>query len=750
MAISDDDAEVARIRSSAFQTSQAVFTARERAAGELRSAREALEESTRRLELALSAGRLGDWTWDASNDLVTLSDRASDIFNLPRAQPVSWANMRDLLHEDDRERARKAVEDSLASRGHYSIEYRLLLPSGVRWIAANGFGIYGEDGAVRGMVGVVRDVTQRRQAEQELREQTRTLEVLNDTWTAIAAELDLQSVVQLITDRATELSGAQFGAFFYNVIDRTGESFLLYTLSGGPREAFERFGLPRNTPVFETTFRGLGVVRSDDITKDPRYGTMAPHHGMPKGHLPVCSYLAVPVKSRTGEVIGGLFFGHPEPAVFTEASERLVRGIAVQAGIAIDNARLYEAAQKAAEERSALLESERLARGAAERMSDMKDQFLATLSHELRTPLNAIVGWAHVLRRGPKDQADLVKGLDTIERNARAQAQLIEDLLDVSRITSGKVRLDVQPLQPSVFIDAAIDALMPAAEAKGLKVARVLDPAAGPISGDPGRLQQVVWNLVSNAIKFTPRGGKVQVLLERIGSHIEINVADTGIGIKSEFLPHLFERFRQGDASTTRKFGGLGLGLSIVKSLVELHGGTVRANSPGEERGTTITVLLPLTVVHRSDDAGPRVHPLSAASDAATFPRLDLSGIKVLVVDDQPDARDLIQRVLEDCEARVFSTASAEEALPLLDAEKPNILISDIGMPGVDGFEFLRRVRATGSRVPAVALTAFASSTDRTRALRAGFLVHVAKPVDPAELVATVASVVGRARLDDA
>ena len=265
--------------------------------------------------------------------------------------------------------------------------------------------------------------------------------------------------------------------------------------------------------------------------------------------------------------------------MFTERAERLVGAIAAQAGIAIDNARLYEAAQRAAEERRHLLESERSARAAAERMSELKDEFLATLSHELRTPLTAIVGWAHVLKQGAKTPADLARGLDTIERNARVQAQLIDDLLDMSRITSGKMRLDVQSIKPIGFVQAAIDTVRPAAEAKGIRIVTVLDPAAGPISGDPSRLQQVIWNLLSNAVKFTPKGGSVQVLLERSNSHVQITVADTGMGIKPEFIQHLFERFRQADASTTRQHGGLGLGLSIVKHLLELHGGTVQVNS---------------------------------------------------------------------------------------------------------------------------------------------------------------------------
>jgi len=404
--------------------------------------------------------------------------------------------------------------------------------------------------------------------------------------------------------------------------------------------------------------------------------------------------------------------------------------------------------RRAEKERSQLLESERVARAEAERANSMKDEFLATLSHELRTPLNAILGWAQMLRIRNTSQADLHQALEVIERNARMQTQLVEDLLDMSRITSGKMRLDIQPVEPVSFVEAAIETVRPAAEAKGIRLSKLLDPAAGPIMGDPNRLQQVVWNLLSNAIKFTPRNGRVQVVLQRVNSHIEITVADTGIGITPEFLPHVFDRFRQGDASRTRAVQGLGLGLAIVKHLVELHGGTALVASPGENCGTTFTIRLPLIVVHRDTEDGERLHPKGPRGIASEFKRSDLSGIRVLVVDDGADARELIRRVLAECDAEVLVASTGGEALGVVEQAKPDVLVSDIGMPDMDGYELLRRVRALGhakgGRLAAIALTAFARSEDRTRALRAGFLAHVAKPVDPSELVATVASVVGR------
>ena len=397
-------------------------------------------------------------------------------------------------------------------------------------------------------------------------------------------------------------------------------------------------------------------------------------------------------------------------------------------------------------DRKAQLESERAARNSAERTSDIKDEFLATLSHELRTPLNAILGWSKILRSGAKDTNDLAKGLEAIERNARAQTQLIEDLLDMSRITSGKLRLDMQPVRPASFIEEAVDTVKTAADTKEIRLERVLDPSVGPISGDPVRLKQVVWNLLSNAIKFTPHGGRVRVTLERADAYIEISVADTGCGVKPEFLPHLFERFRQEDSSSTRHHGGLGLGLSIVKTLVDLHAGTVHASSPGVDQGTTVTVRLPSTAPAR--ESVERRHRAATQAATTNLTPTELEGLTVLVVDDQADARDLIRRVLEDCAATVLTAATADEALRLIERRRPHVLVTDIGMPDVDGYELLKRVRALGmtrgGRLPAIALTAFARSEDRTKALRAGFMVHVAKPVDPSELVATVASVAGR------
>lgn len=400
--------------------------------------------------------------------------------------------------------------------------------------------------------------------------------------------------------------------------------------------------------------------------------------------------------------------------------------------------------KKTEEEREKLLGSERAARNEAERASRLKDEFLLTLSHELRTPLNAILGWSQLLRKGTMDAAKVAHGLDTIERNVRVQAQLIDDLLDMSRIISGKIRLNVQRVELGSVVEAAVETVRLSAEAKEIRLQQVLDPLAGIVSGDPARLQQIVWNLLSNAIKFTPKGGRVQVVLERVNSHLEISVIDTGQGIKPEFLPHVFDRFRQADASITRNHGGLGLGLSIARSLTELHGGSIRVKSVGENKGATFIVSLPLVVVHPEEVELDGFDWNGRMGISGDYQEPALNGVKVLVVDDEPDARELIRVVLEGCNAEVVTAASAEEALEVLKHDKPHVLISDIGMPQEDGYQFIRKVRTLdpdrGGMIPAVALTAYARAEDRKRALLSGYQMHISKPVEPSELVAVVSS----------
>jgi PAS domain S-box-containing protein len=397
-----------------------------------------------------------------------------------------------------------------------------------------------------------------------------------------------------------------------------------------------------------------------------------------------------------------------------------------------------DAQRRVAEERERLLTAERAARSEAERAARVKDEFVATLSHELRTPLNAIVGWAQFLLRDASDPGRVHKGLEVIDRNARLQAQMVDDLLDLSRIISGKLRLDIGQVDLRQVIDDVISSLQPAADAKEIE-ARTELAECGLIQGDPSRLQQVMWNLLSNAIKFTDRQGKVTVrLVERHGS-VEISVTDTGQGISAEFMPHVFERFRQADASTTRQFGGLGLGLSIAKQLTELHGGLISVDSEGEGRGATFHVVLPIARSTRA--AVPVADPVPVDPER-------LAGLRVLVVEDEDDARELTRQILESLGARVTAVSNTPAALAAFDLERPDVIVSDLGMPGQDGYELIRQLRireaALGGLTPAAALTAQARSEDRKRALMAGFQSHLAKPVDPVELSAVVAELAGR------
>jgi PAS domain S-box-containing protein len=402
--------------------------------------------------------------------------------------------------------------------------------------------------------------------------------------------------------------------------------------------------------------------------------------------------------------------------------------------------------RKVEEQRAQLLVSERAARSEAERASRMKDEFLATLSHELRTPLTAIVGWSQILVRGRSSSAEIAQGIDAVDRNARALTKLVEDLLDMSSILSGKLRLDMQAVAPRSFVEAAIETIKPTAEAKRVRLESELDTGVSWLRGDANRLQQVVWNLLTNAVKFTPEGGLVRVVLKQAGSRVQLSVTDTGQGISAEFLPFVFDRFRQADASIRRRHGGLGIGLAIVKQLVELHGGDVAVKSAGEGLGTTFVVSLPVVRLQQ----GPLLEPRD--SDASRGDRngsaVDLSGLNVLVVDDEPDSCRLVKLVLRECHADVVIASSALEGLQLIETAAPDILISDIGMPDVDGYEFLRRLRAleTGHarNVPAIALTAFAHPEDEAKSLAAGYSIHLSKPVAPETLAATVASLMGR------
>jgi PAS domain S-box-containing protein len=838
-----------------------------------------------------------------------------------------------------------------------------------------------------------------------------------------AAELDVHRLVQSITDAATELTNAQFGAFFYNLVDARGESYTLYTISGVPREMFEQFPMPRNTEIFAPTFSGTGIVRSADIRLDPRYGQNPPYHGMPVGHLPVASYLAVPVVSRSGEVLGGLFFGHAETGVFTENEEQVAVALAAQASIGIDNTRLYEALRKereqlvrnearykslvmarpatqaiwvtdatgglsdelstwreltgqtieevrdggwvealhpedragmlaawqhsldtstplahafrlhlrdgsyrwfrttgvpivddgkvtewvgttidihdqwVAEEGARLLintsevlgtsldyettlrtvaklvvpeladwcaldivdeqrgdlqrvavvhidpakvelahdlrrryppepgidtvarvvrtgvsemmthvpdelieraardpehaaiiralrimsfmvvplrargrilgamllvssESQRrfteadlrlaeeFARRAAigidnarlyrdaQAANRAKDEFLATLSHELRTPMTAVIGWARMLKMGLEPE-EAVEAIDAIEKSAAVQSQLIEDILDMSRIMAGKLHIDMRPVDLRTITNHALAAVHPTATVKGIELLTSFTPSPTSVMGDDARMQQIVWNLLTNAIKFTPAGGRVEVRIETTSDVVRLSVRDTGEGIDPSFLPSVFEPFRQQDSSTTRVHGGIGLGLAIVHRLVELHRGSIQAVSAGKSLGATFTVELPR--IEEGHSTAPR--------NALTPELTPLDGITVLVLDDQAETRDVLSAILRRCRAQVTAVASVREAMALLAARRFDVILSDIAMPDEDGYEFVRQLRAldsTAARTPVIAATAFGRAEERQNALRSGFDAYLQKPIEPPVLSSVIRELASR------
>lgn len=564
-----------------------------------------------------------------------------------------------------------------------------------RWCGAYVYPVKDDAGRVKEVVLVHNDVTEQRMAEEALRDSEERLRAIFQQTEAGIAQVDLSGRFVLVNDRYAQIAG------------RSHEEL--------------------------SNLRMQDITHPDDL----------PHS---------LALLQQAISDGTPFVIEKRYVRPDGSHAWVSNSVSVIRGAdgkpdgVVAATVDITDRRRAEA------EREQLLESERAARVEAERASRMKDEFLATLSHELRTPLNAILGWSQVLTRGSRDEGDLTKGLQTIERNARAQTQIIEDLLDMSRIVSGKVRLDVQRVDLGELVRLAVETVRPSAEVRGIRLQTVLDPNAGPVSGDPNRLQQVFWNLLSNAVKFTPKGGRVQVVLERVNSDVEVSVIDTGEGIRPDFLPHVFDRFRQGDPTTTRNHGGLGLGLSIVKELVELNGGSVRVRSLGTGHGATFVVRLPVTVIRpEAEPAGERRHPrASPSSMAPTDNCVRIEGVKVLIVDDEPDARALVKRLLEDCGVEVSTAASAAEALDTLQSQRPHVLISDVGMPGEDGYSLIRRVRALGPEhggdVPAVALTAYARSEDRTRSILAGFQLHIAKPIEASELIAVIAALAGRSR----
>ncbi|MGH9881549.1 MAG: response regulator, partial [Pyrinomonadaceae bacterium] len=497
--------------------------------------------------------------------------------------------------------------------------------------------------------------------------------------------------------------------------------------------------------------RPLRLNEFDELLRDGESSTHWAH-----------SFLGAPILSSSG-VCGYLYLLNKVNAEdFSEADERLAATLATQVAISYENAKLYSDVQRhaadlqmemaerkqAEEERAQLLIREQAARADAEKANRTKDEFLATLSHELRTPLSAILGWTHLVRTGKLDETQMARALETIERNARSQSQLIDDLLDVSRIITGKLQIELRPVDLSSVIETAMDALRPAFEAKAINFETKLEPTACLVLGEANRLQQIFWNLFSNAVKFTPQDGKVCVEVKRRASRVQISVSDSGIGISGEFLPYIFDRFRQADGSTTRVHGGLGLGLAIVKHLVQLHQGTIEVESEGQNRGACFTINLPLASAAVAQDPANSAVSEFDNDGLSSVSSTILKGLRILVVDDESDSRELVTAILTRFGSDVKCTECAEEAIQAFKEWEPDVLVSDIGMPQEDGYSLIKKLRKLRTKrakqLPAIALTAYATDEDRTRVLSAGFQMHVAKPIEAQVLVMSIAAAVGR------
>jgi PAS domain S-box-containing protein len=670
------------------------------------------------------------WATPPSGEFVEEQPGWSVFTGQTRAEYQGWGWL-DAVHPEDRELTVRSWEASLSTRTPYQLEYRLRRQDGVyRHMLARAVPVLEKDGRVREWVGAHRDVTRQRQGEAELerlltREQRHAtqLQGLASAALVISEADSIDQVLRAITEQAREVIGAH-------------QCITSVTLEGGWAQAVHATSMSEKYASFrdwKESPEGTGLyswvcrlnlpmrLTQTEMETHPAWKGFGRHKGR---HPPLRGWLAAPLVGRDGRNLGLIQLSDRYEADFSAEDEAILVQLARMASVAIENTRLMAETQAA---------------------NRAKDEFLAVMSHELRTPLTAVLGWTQMLRSRQNDAKAVDKGLAVIERNARTLAQLIEDVLDVSRIITGKLTLHRKGVELVGVVQAAVEVVRPHAEQKNVSVALEVDVGGNGTAmlvGDPGRLQQVCWNLLVNAVKFTPQGGRVVVRVDRSEQELRVRVTDTGKGIRAESLPHLFERFWQADGSATREHGGLGLGLAIVHHLVGLHGGAVRAESGGEGKGSTFIVTLPVPAVL------PEAQPEALPGTEPAVPLVKLDGVSVLLVEDAPDARELIALMLRERGAQVSTASNAGEAMERLKTELPDVLVSDIGLPGENGHALLRRVRAWAEArdqwVPAIALTAYASAEDARRAYRAGFQVHLSKPLEPATLIEAVARLAGR------
>jgi PAS domain S-box-containing protein len=649
----------------------------------------ALRASRERLILAQQVGKIGTCEWNVQTGELIWTEEMEALFGLaPGSFEGSYEHWLKRLHPDDRLSADIAARRTTTEGADFDTEFRIILPDGkIRWVAAKAKIFYDDAGKPDRLIGVNMDITEqqaalheRKQAEKALLQREAELRLVTNAVPALISFVD--------ADQRYRFNNEAYEAWFGHSATEVYGKHLRDVLGEAAYEEIR--------PYVEQVLAGQQVT----------YESQLPYSD---GGTRYVNATYVPRFNSQGVIEGFV-------ALVSDISDR----------------------KRADAEREKLLRREKAAREQAEAANRIKDEFLAVLSHELRSPLNPILGWAKLLQSRTLDEQKTKYALATIERNANLQTQLIGDLLDVSRIQQGKLSLNIAPVDLAATITAAMETVRLAAEAKSIQIETALS-TIGKVAGDSGRLQQIIWNLLSNAVKFTPEGGRVQIRLERIATQAQITVSDTGQGINSDFLPYVFDHFRQADSATTRKFGGLGLGLAIVRHLTELHGGIVTAQSLGKGQGATFTVRLPLI----KEGAELENEPSSNCStdELVTSP---LAGLSILVVDDEADTRDYLSFVLEQAGATVMLAASAHEALQVFVQSTPDLLLSDIGMPEMDGYRLIRQVRSLpseqGGQIPAIALTAYAGEMNQQQAFAAGFQQHLSKPIEPDQLLWTITS----------
>jgi PAS domain S-box-containing protein len=674
-----------------------------------------LRETEEYIQLAAWAADMGLWSWNPNTDEAVWNDKCKLLFGFNLHRKISYEVFINAVHPEDRERVNTEVKRSLAENVGYDIEYRVIWPDdSIHWLAAKGRVLYDEQGQALSFIGINRDITARKQQQERY---TNQLRGLSQAALAINSALSIHEVIKIITEQARLIINAHQSVTSVTINENWSQKISTVSLSD-KYAAYRDYNTPIDgSGIYRCVCNENRVMRltQAELEAHPNWLGFGKEAGK---HPPMRGWLAAPLVGRDGRNIGLIQLSDKYDGEFTEEDEQIIVQLAQMASVALENARLYEA--------------EQLARNQSETANRIKDEFLAILSHELRSPLNPILGWSKILQTRKLSEAKTAEALAIIERNAKLQSQLIDDLLDVARILRGKLTLNKSGVNLISTIEAAIETMRLAAEAKNIDLRFNISGNFGhQVLGDSNRLQQVVWNLVSNAIKFTPVGGNVHVELQKIENYAQITVSDNGKGINPDFLPHVFEYFRQADSATTRKFGGLGLGLAIVRNIVEIHGGCVQAESLGEGMGATFTVKLPLSKNQQSQRS-------SDGDETDKFP-VSLNGRNILLVDDDEDSREFISFVLTAEGATVTAASSATEALEILQKSSPDILISDIGMPEMDGYMLMKHIRSLtaekGGTIPAIAVTAYAGDSNQKLALDAGFQMHISKPVEPTELI---------------